>query len=282
MEKGIQASIFEYSDYRKFLADYYLNRKAASATYSHRQFAKQAGLSSPSHLLMIIKGERNLSIKTIPKFVDGLKLGTKERKFFELLVVYSQTDDLQIKAKVFADIMQIKSSIAGLHRLEKEKFDFLSKWYVVAIYVMVGLKDFKADPAWIVKRLGNKILVSQAKEALTNLLNLKMIEVDKIAGLKQASGAITVADDTRSIAVFNYHQSMIRLAEEALKTKAPSLREMNGATVSIPLDKLAEVKERIRNFRKEINQLAASYEDSDEVYQLNIQFFPLTSKDDQS
>ncbi len=282
MEKGIQASIFEYSDYRKFLADYYLNRKAASATYSHRQFAKQAGLSSPSHLLMIIKGERNLSIKTIPKFVDGLKLGTKERKFFELLVVYSQTDDLQIKAKVFADIMQIKSSIAGLHRLEKEKFDFLSKWNVVAIYVMVGLKDFKADPAWIVKRLGNKILVSQAKEALTNLLNLKMIEVDKIAGLKQASGAITVADDTRSIAVFNYHQSMIRLAEEALKTKAPSLREMNGATVSIPLDKLAEVKERIRNFRKEINQLAASYEDSDEVYQLNIQFFPLTSKDDQS
>ncbi len=282
MEKGIQASIFEYSDYRKFLADYYLNRKAASATYSHRQFAKQAGLSSPSHLLMIIKGERNLSIKTIPKFVDGLKLGVKERKFFELLVVFSQTDDLQIKAKVFADIMQIKSSIAGLHKLEKEKFDFLSKWYVVAVYVMVGLKDFKADPAWIVKRLGNKILLTQVNEALANLLNLKMIEVDGIAGLKQAWGAITVADDTRSIAVFNYHQSMIRLAEEALKTKAPSLREMNGATISIPLEKLSELKERIRNFRKEINQLAAGYENSEEVYQLNIQFFPLTSKDDQS
>jgi uncharacterized protein (TIGR02147 family) len=280
VEKGIQPNIFEYSDYRQYLSDYYAQKKAHNASYSHRLFAAQAGLSSPSHLLMIIKGERNLSLKTIPKFAEGLKLGVKERRFFELIVLYNQTEDLQMKAKYFGEIMATKANLAGLHKLEKEKFDFLSKWYAVAIYVLVDLKDFKADPAWIAKRLGGKVTPAQARETLEMLLNLKMIEIVPDRGLKQVSGAVTVADDTKSMAVFEYHQSMIRLASEALKKSSPSDREMNGATISIPKNKLPELKEKIRAFRKEINQLASSFENPDEVYQMNIQLFSLTAPEE--
>lgn len=280
MKTGTQPNIFEYSDYRQYLSDYYTQKKMTNSSYSHRLFASQAGLSSPSHLLMIIKGERNLSMKTIPKFSDGLKLSQKEKKFFELLVLYSQTEDLQMKAKYFGEIISMKANLAGLHKLEKEKFEFLSKWYAVAIYVMIDLKTFKPDPNWISRRLGSKVTVSQVKETLENLLNLKMIETDSIKGLKQTSGAVTVADDTRSIAVFEYHSSMIKLAAEALRKNTNSEREMNGATISIPKDKLPELKEKIRAFRKEINQLASSYENPDEVYQLNVQLFPLTAQEE--
>lgn len=280
MEKRTKTSIFEYSDYRQYLADCYLNKKASNPSYSHRVFAKQAGLSSPSHLLMIIKGTRNLSLKTISKFAEGLKLSAKEKKYFELMVLYNQTDDLQVKAKYFSEIMSVKGSLKGLHNLEKEKFDFLSKWYIVAIYVLVDLKDFNSDPNWIVKRLGGLITVSQARDALLNLQKLGMIRLDSSRGYHQVSGAVTVADDTRSVAVFNYHQSMIRLASEALRQNRQVQREMNGATIAIPVNKLPEIKEKIRAFRKEINQLASSFEDPDQVYQLNIQFFPLTVLED--
>ncbi len=256
MAPASQTSIFEYSDYRIYLADYY------------------------SNLLMIIKGTRNLSLKTIPKFAEGLKLGTKERKYFELMVLFNQTDDLQMKAKYFSEILAAKGSLKGLHDLEKEKFDFLSKWHVVAIYVLVDLADFKPDPAWIVKRLGGSVTLTQAKSALENLQKLGMLEPDLERGFRQISGAVTVADDTRSIAVFNYHQSMIRLAAEAMRRIPANQREMNGATVAIPLAKLPELKEKIRAFRKEINQLASSFENPDQVYQLNIQFFPLTTSEE--
>jgi len=272
-----QIKIFEYSDYRKYLADFYSLKKANAPTYSHRVFARQAGLSSPSHLLMIIKGERNLSIKTIEKFAEGMKLSAKEKRYFELMVLFNQTEDLQTKAKYFGEIMAIKVSTKKLHKLEKEKFDFLSKWYVVAVYVLVDLKDFDPDPQWIAKRLGGKLTATQAKVALENLLILGMIETDLNGGFKQVSGAITVPDDTKSVAVYNYHQSMIRLASEALRISPQNVREMNGATITIPKSKLPEIKEKIRAFRKEINQLASSFENPDEVFQLNIQFFPLTA-----
>lgn len=270
-------NIFEYTDYRKFLADYYTQKKANNPGYSHRVFARQAGLSSPSHLLMIIKGERNLSIKTIAKFAEGLKLSAKEKKYFEWLVLYTQADELPQKARYFGEIISMKAATSGLYKLEKDKFDFLSQWYCVAIYVMIDLKDFKPDPEWISRRLGDKITAAQAKETIDKLLKLNMIEPDPAKGLRQVSGAVTVADDTRSMAVFEYHQSMIRLAFEALKKSPQTEREMNGATITIPKDRLPEIKEKIRAFRKEINQLASSYQDAEEVYQLNIQLFSLTA-----
>jgi len=276
MKQIAQVSIFEYSDYRRFLADFYTYKKATNPRYSHRLFAQQAGLSSPSHLSMIIKGERNLSLKTIEKFSEGLRLSTKEKRYFELMVLFNQTDDLQMKAKYFGEIMALKMSSHKLHKLEKERFDFLSKWHVVAIYVLVDLEDFNADPLWIANRLGGKITSAQAKDALESLLRLEMIETRPDGKYRQVAGAITVPDDTKSVAVFSYHQAMIKLAYDSLRLAPVAIREMNGATIAIPIEKLGEIKEKIRAFRKEINQLASSYEKPDEVFQLNIQFFPLT------
>jgi uncharacterized protein (TIGR02147 family) len=269
--------IFEYNNYREYLADYFSKKKATMPTYSHRVFARQAGLSSPSHLLMIITGKRNLSLKTIQKFSEGLRLTQKEKRYFELMVQYEQTEDLHRKSSYFSEIMSLKASTKKLHRLEKERFDFLSKWYVVAVYVLIDLKNFCSDPDWIAKRLNNKLSPAQAKEALETLLRLGMIEVDKNRGYRQVANAVTIADDTKSLAVYNYHESMIRLASEALRSSAQNMREMNGATIHIPISKMPELKEKIRAFRKEINQMASSYENPDEVFQLNIQLFPLSS-----
>ncbi len=276
MSNETKAALYDYSDYRKFLMDHFAQKKLANPGYSHRVFVKQAGLSSPSHLLMIMNGARNLSIKTIEKFAEGLKLSTKEKKYFELLVLFNQTNDLQTKAKYFSEIMTLKLTSKKLHKLEKEKFDFLSKWFVVAIYVLVDVPGFKNDPYWIAKRLGGNITSSQATEAVESLLRLGMLEKTEDGIYKQVAGAVTVPDDTKSVAVFNYHQTMIRLASDALRLLPVNDREMNGATISIPRDRLPELKEKIRAFRKEINQLASSFENPDEVFQLNIQLFPLT------
>lgn len=279
MKQSSQIDIFTYSDFRKYLADYYTQKKTDNPGYSHRVFARQAGLSSPSHLLMIIKGERNLSNKTIPKFADGLNLSAKEKRYFELIVLFSQTEELELKSRYFGEIISIKATTSGLYKLEKDRFDFLSQWYAVAIYVLIGMQNFKHDLQWVCRRLGNKVTQAQVKETLDKLLKLNMVEPDPVNGFRQVSGAVTVADDTRSMAVFDYHQTMLKLAYEALKTHRQTEREMNGVTISFPKEKLPELKEKIRAFRKEINQLASSYPDTDdtEVYQLNIQLFALTT-----
>ena len=42
-------SVFEYSDYRKFLLDYYSEKKAANRNFSHRFIANRVGFKSGGH-----------------------------------------------------------------------------------------------------------------------------------------------------------------------------------------------------------------------------------------
>ena len=59
-------------------------------------------------------------------------------------------------------------------------------------------------------------------------------------------------------------------------------REINGLTVAIPHELLPRVKEKIRSFRRELNEYLSHFEpEADDVFQLNIQLFRLTTKGSQ-
>ena len=71
--------LFSYTDYRKFLKDFYEEKKASDG-YTYRDFSKKAGMNSSSWLMHLIKGTKNLSEKTIEIVGDVLKLKKKERE----------------------------------------------------------------------------------------------------------------------------------------------------------------------------------------------------------
>jgi uncharacterized protein YukE len=56
-----------------------------------------------------------------------------------------------------------------------------------------------------------------------------------------------------------------------------------GLTAGVPKSLIPEIKQKIRKFRKELNEYLDSYEgESEDVYQVNIQFFPLTRSEEQN
>ena len=273
-------NIFSYTNYREYLRDFYQQKKKTHPSYSYRVFARQANVSSPSHLPMIIKGDRNLSLSSIGKFSAGLKLKKQEKVYFEKLVRYNQAQDLEEKAKIFSELMELRFKCTELFSLEKQNYRFLSRWYTVAIYSLVECQGFQNDGAWIAKRLKNKISPTQASQAIEDLLDLGFIHQDSSGKLSIGKGAISVPDEARTAAIHHYHSAMLELAQDSLKNDVVAEREMNGVTLAIPKSKLGDLKEKIRSFRKEINQMTSSYENPEEVYQLNIQLFQLTQGED--
>ncbi len=269
-------NITEYLNYRQFLQDFYLSKKKASPSYSYRVFVNKGDLGSPSHLKMVIDGSRNLTLNTIPKYINALGFKKKvESQFFELLVLYNQETNPDQKINYFNEIMALKRK-KGLSLLEKHQFDLLAQWFHVAIYVLVGLDSFKNDPEWLAEKLRKRVNSKQTQDALDSLEALKLIERDEVKGYKQTSGALSTADDLRHLSVYRYHKDMIELSINSLENDASEVREFNGVTLSISKDKLPLLKEKIRAFRKEINELTSNIPDADEVYQLNVQLFPLT------
>ncbi len=270
--------VTNYWDYRKYLGDFYVHNKCTRQSYSYKAFCNEAGLNSPSLIKMVLDGSRNLTTESLPKFIKGLKLDTaNEKDFFYTLVSYNQETNLERKTKLFQDLLQMKSRDNACP-MEFYQFEFLSNWHMVAIYVMIDLKDFKCDIDWIQQKLKKRVSRENIFTALETLTKLNLIKKDSNGNFVQTNVSLSTPDEILSHTIKNYHHGMINLALTSLESDDLSLREFTGATLPLCMDNLQMVKDRIREFRKELSHLCESMKDKNQVYQLNLQLFPLTSE----
>lgn len=271
----MKPDLFRYLDYRDYLRDAYKELKKTTRHFSFRYFAKAAGFKSPNYLKLIMDGERNLSQNGIIKFCNGLKLNKGEREFFENLVHLNQSKTDEEKNLYYRRLTSSKKYIDA-RGLEKEQYDYYSKWYYVAVRELVGMPDFKDDPKWIAAKLENNITAKEAEKAIELLIKIKLLKRDEDGTLKQVDSSITTGPEVKSLAVANFHREMLKKAADSIEKIPPQYRDISSLTIPVSKDTLEEVKTKVQQFRKELHAFLAEQKDFDAVYQFNFQLFNLS------
>lgn len=267
-------TIFAYTDYRQFLKDRYAHLKATQPAFSYRYFSQRAGFSSPNFLKLVMDGARNLSPESTHKFGQVLKLGSKEQRFFDLLVQYNQASDPHQRQHYYEQLLE-SPEYCKAHHLVKEQFEYLSHWYYPALVELFHLSTAQDDPQWIAEHL--RISVKEAREALEVLVRLGMIARGNDGKLKPAHAAITTGPEAQTLAAYHYHEQILDLARAAVTEQDPGEREFAAITMAVSEKQLAHLKGMIRDFRKMVvNYLSKPDEHADEVYQFGVQLFALT------
>lgn len=77
----------------------------------------------------------------------------------------------------------------------------------------------------------------------------------------------------------NYHRAMLARASEAIDRVPRDEREISSITVCVSHEVMLRLKERIRDFRRELLQLAELEGKPERVVQINFQLFPLSKKE---
>jgi len=274
-------NVYEYLDYRKFLQDFYSCKKNSNPLYSYAVLAKDAGISSRGLVKLIFDGKRNLSLKTIPKIIQGVKLGKAEGKYFFTLVRFNQAKNINEKNELYTQLLKFTGK-KNVVALAEEQYNIYSKWYYSAIYEMLNLKDYPSSTeelyVWISKKLFGEINPKQAKEAISDLEKIKLISFSKSKGkyvpnneyIENPGGKINFAAQM-------FHKKVI---EKALNTFERPLdeREISGLTLAIKAEDIPRAKTFIAEFTKNFNFDYCAHESADHVYQLNIQFYELTDR----
>jgi len=80
--------IVEYTDYRKYIQDYYDERKRSSV-FSWQEFARKAGFSSAVFLKYVCEGKKNLSLGSAGSVANAMGLAGFEQTYFVLMVSYA-------------------------------------------------------------------------------------------------------------------------------------------------------------------------------------------------
>jgi uncharacterized protein (TIGR02147 family) len=269
-----EPDVLHYSNYRTYLADYYEFKKSESKIFSHRYFTKQAGITSPNYLKVVMDGQRNLTKKSLVKFATALGLKGVRAEFFENLVFFNQAMVISERNLYYGNILRTRAK-AGLRKLDEAQFQLFSDWRHIAVRELAGVKGFRPDARWVVKRIGKAITEREAEESLNLLATLGLLK--KTAnGFGQSEVNITTSDEVRSLLVKNYHHQMIRMAGTALDYLPAGRRDVSSITIPIHARDFARLKEQIQLMRKELLNLAAEPGTGEDVVQVNIQLFPLT------
>lgn len=269
-----EPDVLHYSNYRTFLADYYDFKKSESPIFSHRYFAKKAGITSPNYLKLVMDGQRNLTKKSLMKFAAALGLKGVRGEFFENLVFFNQAMEISERNLYYGNILRTRAK-AGLRKLEESQFQFYSDWRHIAVRELAAVKGFRPDARWVAKKLGKAITEREAEESL-NLLALLGLLKKTANGFAQSDVNISTSDEVRSLLVKNYHHQMIRMAGTALDYLPAAKRDVSSITIPIHARDFAKLKEQIQLMRKELLNLAAEPGTGEDVVQVNIQLFPLT------
>lgn len=275
-------SILEYSDYRKFLRDHAKLKRQKNTRWSIGLWSRKLKLGSTTSLNMILNGQRNPGPSITKRLIEYFNFRSEEKDYFLDLVEIAKHQQAgpsqdRIRSLLTNDLKKLslgKQSKQSRH-IDQRTFLKISNWCCYVIRQMTLLRDFSEDPASIAARMIFPTSPLEVETAIDSLLKVGLLRKTKDGRLRRVSKFVKTDDDIANEGLKRFHEAMIGHGLKAIRKIDVQEREITGLTLAIKRTQIGEAKELIRRFIQEFNRLGGHW-DSDQVSQLNIQFFPLT------
>jgi len=266
-------AIYNYMDYRHFLADYVEDQKEKRSWFSTRYFASKLNMDH-SNLVKITLGKRHASKAIVSRIVNVLSLNPRETKYLKGLVAFNKAKTQAESKSAFAELLSVKNM--SLRKLKPQQYDYYQKWYHTVIFSLLDYYEFKGDYRALAAQLNPKITAQEAQKSIELLESLGLIYKDKEGKYQHKHQLITSGEKWHSMAIQNFQEETVKLAQNALLNQSTKVREITTLTVTASKEDVEIIRELMSQFRKTVVELISESQSADSVYQVNIQLFPLT------
>jgi len=268
-------SITEYRDYRKFMQDFYDERKRTGA-FSWREFSKLAGFASPTYLKLVCEGKSGLSKVKMKQVSKAMGLTGYEEEYFSLLVVLAKaTKDIDKK-----DALLKMEKIAAEHKVrvvDSDVFQYYESWKYPVIRELAPMMP-GARPCDIAEECKEYVSAEEVRDILAFLVKAGFLKKDGEKIYSQTEKAVVGSAEAQPIAIRAMHKEMGNVAVRAVDRYNASERYFTGMTIGVNEANYARIVAEIDACAKKIAAIANETENLNQVYGLNFQLFPFTNK----
>lgn len=159
---------------------------------------------------------------------------------------------------------------------EIENFKAISHWAYPAILSLCDVTNFKGTIEAIYESLKGKLDIQEVREKVLRLENLNLLKKDSFERYTPTYKKTSVPNDVRNDGVRLYHKSVLEFSKSALDEVELDEREFQSFAISMSKLKTPRGKQMIRQFLTKLERETQD-DQTDSVYQFNIQFFRLTN-----
>jgi uncharacterized protein (TIGR02147 family) len=244
------------------LKDHLCRKQQGNSAYSLRAYSEYLGIHS-STLSQVFKGKRNLPLKRSIDIAQKLKLSPREHTLFLESFYRTKTNIDKIKI----------SHLDERFILDESYFRVIAEWEHYAVLELFKIENLFINSKTVVDKLG--VTRERADVVLNNLLQAKLICLNPEGALELAHSDVKTTEDIKSMALQKSHKETLEIGMKKLEEIEVELRDFSSSTLAIDLNKISEAKTIIREFRQKMTSLLRDGNKT-EVYQLAIQFYPLS------
>jgi uncharacterized protein (TIGR02147 family) len=267
-------NIFEYTNYREYLKDFFEESKKSDRLFSHRYLAERLGLSTPNLIMLIMQGKRNLTPDVCRRLAKFLRLKIRQRRYFENMVAFLNAKKHSEKNEYFSRMIKLRH-VLKIKNIMEQHYEYYANWYNPVIRELVTYPDFKGDYRELGKKVSPPVSEDEARQSVKLLQKLGMIR-KKAGRYVQTVQLISTGTEVRSIAVVNYHRAMADLAASSYDRCKKDEHNITSVTLSMAKENLFQLVRETNNYRQRLMALAQNGSKSTKVYQVNIQIFPVS------
>jgi len=265
-------NVFDVTDYRDLLRQYYEERKAQMPLYSYRMLGGKLGLDA-SQLFRILQKEQHLPPRCVPMAKDLLELAGRGGEYFELLIAASRSRTQQKRQELLDKAFALRD--VRRRELHTQELQFLSQWWIAVVRAFLEVSRGNADPALIARSMIPPIRKEQASEALELLKDLGMVKRLPAGKLALADLHLTVGGPEKSRAVRDFQKQVMQLGAASLDSVPVTHRDISTLTLAVDADCMDDLKEMMREFRRQVQKRVDECVRPDRIMQLNMAFFPV-------
>jgi uncharacterized protein (TIGR02147 family) len=267
--------LFQFNNYRTFLAVHFAFKKRQNSRWSYGAWAKQLGLKNNTSLLKILNGTRDAGPEVTRRLVDYFRFNEKERLYFEDLIRLAKAKDGALQVSIMERLKR-HHPLRKFRLLEDSEFSLIADWWHYTLRQFTRLKSFQTDPDWLSRQLIFKVTPKQIARALASMKDLGLLAVDVDGCLKLTGTRLNTTDDVASEALKRFHEGILNIAHQAVRIVKPENREISGITLALDSKTLPQAKEFLRQIQEEFDARFGNSGESDSVYHLELALFPMT------
>ncbi len=269
--------IIEYKSYRKYMQDFYEDRKQHSA-FSWREFSRLAGFSSPNYMKVVCEGKSRLSKGGAKSSATAMGLEGYEATYFAHLVDFEDAKTETVRKEAY-DAMLTLARENKVRIVEADAYQYFNSWVNPVIRELAPLMP-GAKPLELARRCYPVVSAADVRYAL-DFLTTKGFLKKEGDSYTQTQKSITGDAEVMPMALRTMHRQMSRLATSAIDNCPVEERHITGITLGISPRNFERITKELDAFRQRLVAIAAEDNDYTQVYRLNMQLFPLTKKEDE-
>lgn len=268
--------IFEYTGYRQYIADFYAEKKVKSA-FTWREFARMAGFSSSVHLKYVSEGRFNLGEEAVTRVAKAMGLRENRLDYFRAMVEFDHAGTDNVKKEIFERMLSIASQ-SNARVIEEDSFRYFESWKNPVLRELAPAMP-GAKPLALAKACRPKITAAEVSESLNFLVKASLLSKDACGNYVQTDKVVTTGPmEVAPVAVRGLQRQMGEIALDTIEGVPQNERHFSGVTLGITRRAYDKIVAELDACRRKIIEIATTEDETDEVYRLNLQLFPMTNK----